>query len=161
MDDFAMAFRAGELINGLTVPFEAKPGEPIEDGVDRRLRGALAVGIFDPQQHFPAAPAGVEPIEQRGARATYMQKARGRGSKACDDGLAHVGRFRRASPGAAPCREGKARAPAAVSWVRVAQKWPRSLRVLPSQRSWRVLADLAHRPRLRQRTQHDGSSNRG
>jgi hypothetical protein len=56
---------------------KAKPGEAIEDRVDCRLRGALPVGILDPQQHFAAAPAGIQPIEQCSARAPDVQEARG------------------------------------------------------------------------------------
>jgi len=89
----AVALGARELINGLTVPIQAEPGEPIEDRLDGGLRGALAVGVLDPQQHFPAASAGIEPVEQRGARPADMQEARGRGGKARDDGLGHVGWF--------------------------------------------------------------------
>src|SRR5262249_14748498 len=87
----AVALGARELVDGLTVPIQAEPGEPIEDGLDRSLRGALAVGVLDPQQHLPAAPAGVEPVEQRRARPPDMQKARWRRSKTRDDGLGHIG----------------------------------------------------------------------
>jgi hypothetical protein len=84
--DLAVPRRARELIDGLAVPVDAEPGEPVENGLDRRLRRALAVGVLDPQQHFSATPACVKPVEQRGARATDMQKAGGRGGKAGDDG---------------------------------------------------------------------------
>src|SRR5260221_9317739 len=86
-----MALGARELVDGLAVPIQAEPGESIEDGLDRSLRGALAVGVLDPQQHLPAAPAGIEPVEQRGARPPDMQKARWRTSKPRDDGPGHVG----------------------------------------------------------------------
>ena len=89
----AVALGARELVDCLVVPIQAEPGKPIEDGLDRSLRGAFAVGVLDPQQHLPAAPAGIEPVEQGGARAADMQEARGRGSKARDDGLGHVGWF--------------------------------------------------------------------
>ena len=75
--DLPVALRARELVDGLAVPIEAKPGEAIEDRIDRRLGGALPVGILDPQEHFAAAPAGIQPIEQRRARPPDVQEARG------------------------------------------------------------------------------------
>ena len=51
-----MARGLAELIDGLAVPIEAEPGQAIEDGVDRRLRRAFAIGVLDPQQHSSAAP---------------------------------------------------------------------------------------------------------
>src|SRR5262245_4148422 len=70
----------------------------MEDGVNRGLRGPLAVGVLDPQQHFSTAPAGVKPVEQGGARSPDMQEARGRGSKAGDNSFVHAGRFATGSP---------------------------------------------------------------
>ena len=64
--------------------------EPVENGVDGGLRGALAVGVLDSQQHLAAAAAGVEPVEQRGARAADMQKTGGRGGETGDDGHSGV-----------------------------------------------------------------------
>ncbi len=87
--DLAVALGVRKLVDGGAIPIEPEPGEPVEDRVDRGLGGSFSVGVLDPQQHFSAAPAGVEPVEQRGARAPDMQEAGGRGSKACDDGLAH------------------------------------------------------------------------
>jgi hypothetical protein len=42
---------------------------------------ALAVGVLDAQQELAAGVAGVEPVEQRRARAADMQEAGGRGGK--------------------------------------------------------------------------------
>jgi len=81
---------ARELVNRFAVPIDAEPGEPVEDGVDRSLRRALAVGVLDPQQHFPAAAAGVKPVEQRRARPADMQEPGRRGGETEND--AHVGR---------------------------------------------------------------------
>ena len=50
-----------------------------------RLRGALAVGVFDAQHHPAAVLLGVKPVEQRRARPADMQKAGGRRSEAGDD----------------------------------------------------------------------------
>ena len=77
------------MVDSCAIPIEPEPGEPVEDRVDGGLGGALPVGILDPQQQFSVPPASIEPIEQRGARSPDMQKACGRGSKTCDDGLAH------------------------------------------------------------------------
>ena len=89
-DDFTVARGAGELIDRLAIPADAEPVEPVEDGVDGGLRRALAVGVLDPQQHLAAAAAGIEPVEQRGARPADMQEAGGRGGEAGDD--AHAAR---------------------------------------------------------------------
>ena len=83
---FAVPGRAGELIDRLAVPVDAEPAQALEDGVDRGLRGALAVGVLDAQQHLAAAAAGVQPVEQRRARAADMQKTGGRGGEAGNDG---------------------------------------------------------------------------
>ena len=126
----AVALGARELVDGLAVPFQAQPGEPIEDGLDRSLRGALAVGVLDPQQHLPAAPAGIEPVEQRGARPPDMQKARWRRSKPRDGGLAHIGWSLRRSASLLPRRPDIGAQEALAAWkarpvvsgLRVAQK---------------------------------------
>ena len=39
------------------------------------------VGIVDAQDHGAAVVAGIEPVEDEGARAPDVQKARGRGRK--------------------------------------------------------------------------------
>ena len=83
--DLGMARGARGLVDDLAVPIEAEPLQPVDDGVDRRLRGALAVGVFDAQHHPAAVLLGVEPVEQRRARAADMQKAGGRRSEAGDD----------------------------------------------------------------------------
>ena len=90
LGDLAVARRARELVDGLAVPVELEPFEPVEDGSDGRFRGALAVGVLDAQQELAAGVARVEPVEQRRARPADMQVAGGRGSKAGDDGFAHV-----------------------------------------------------------------------
>ncbi len=83
---------AGELIDGVTVPGDAQPFQPIEDGIDRSLRGTLAVGILDPQQHLAAPAACVEPVEQGCARAADMEESGRRGGEAGDDRCGHFGR---------------------------------------------------------------------
>ena len=90
---FAMTGRPGELVDGVAVPFDPEPGQPVEDGVDRRPGGALAVGVLDPQQHLSAKAAGIEPIEQRRAASADMQEAGRGGREAGDDGLGHAVRL--------------------------------------------------------------------
>ena len=87
LGDLAMARGAGELEDRLAVPVEPEPAQPVEDGVDRRLGRALAVGVLDPQQHRAAGAARIQPVEQRRAGAADMQEAGGRGGKAGDDGI--------------------------------------------------------------------------
>ncbi len=82
---------AGELIDGVAVPFDPEPGQPIEDRGDRVFGGAFAVGILDPQQHLASAPSRIEPIEQRGARPSDVEEAGGRRCEAGNDGGGHMG----------------------------------------------------------------------
>src|SRR5262245_58495712 len=109
-----------ELIYGLAVPIEPEPGQAIEDGVDRRLRRPFAIGVLDPQQHFAAAPAGIEPVEERRSRPTDVQEARGRRRKTRDDRLGHCRRFdnksKRVKSPSYPHRHRWA-----VTWIRVPQ----------------------------------------
>ena len=94
LGNLAMAFRARELIDGLAIPVELEPAQAIENGEDRAFGGARLVGILDAQQHLAAGVLGIEPIEQRRARAADMQIARGRGRKTRDDLFAHaIGEF--------------------------------------------------------------------
>src|SRR5262249_31266351 len=82
---------AGELVDDVAVPFDPEPGQPVEDRGNRLRGGALAVGVLDSQQH-PASPSSrIEPIEQRGPRAAYMEEAGGRRCEAYNDGGGHMG----------------------------------------------------------------------
>ena len=80
-----MALGALELAHRLAVPVEAEPAQPVENGVDRLRRRALAVGVLDAQQELAADVLGVEPVEQRRARAADVQEAGRRGGEAGDD----------------------------------------------------------------------------
>ena len=84
----AMALDARELADRLAVPFQAEPGKTIDDRLNRRLGRALAVGVLDAQQEPPAEALGVEPVEQRRARAANVQKA-GRGGRKSRHDLGH------------------------------------------------------------------------
>src|ERR1700727_1313208 len=80
-----MALGALELADRLAVPIETEPFQPIENRVHGSLRGALPVGVLDAQQELAAEALGVEPVEQRRARAADMQEAGRRGREAGDD----------------------------------------------------------------------------
>ena len=79
-----MPVGAGKLRDGVAVPVEFQPFQTVEDGGDGGVVVAFAVGVLDAQQEFSAPPLGVQPVEQRGARAADMQIAGGRGRKAHD-----------------------------------------------------------------------------
>ncbi len=66
----------------LLVPAEIEPAQAFEDGIEGRLGVALDVGVVDAQDHRAAVVAGVEPVEDEGARAADVQIARGGGRKA-------------------------------------------------------------------------------
>src|SRR5262249_42934194 len=88
--DLPVSRGAGELEDNLSIPVQPQPRQAIDDGVDRRGRGPLAVRIFDPQKHLAAMPPGVEPIEQGSPAAADVKKAcRGR-SKSGDNFGVHI-----------------------------------------------------------------------
>ncbi len=74
------------MIKRLVVPVEAKPGKAAQNRIDRFLRGAFAIRIFDPQEELAARVPRVKPVEQGRARAPDVQIAGGRGRKT-QDGL--------------------------------------------------------------------------
>ncbi len=103
IDHLAMALGARELADRLAVPVEPEPFEPVEDRRDRGLRRALAVRVLDAQQERSAEAFGVEPVEQRRARAADMQES-GRRRREAGDDLGHEakGSKRRGSKRARP-----------------------------------------------------------
>ena len=64
------------------VPGDPQPAEPVEDDAGVALGAALAVGVLDTKHECAAGVPGVEPVEQRGARAADVQVSRGGGSEA-------------------------------------------------------------------------------
>ncbi len=80
---------ARELEDDFAVPVQPKPCQAIDNGVYGSGCGTLPVGVFDPQQHFSAMAAGIEPVEQSCPAATDMQETGGRGGKTGDDRFAH------------------------------------------------------------------------
>src|SRR5205807_10074986 len=85
-----MARDSRGLVDRLSVPCETEPSQAVENGVDRRLGRALAIGVFDPQQHAAAVRARKQPVEQRGARAADVEKAGGRRREAGNDSLGYA-----------------------------------------------------------------------
>ena len=70
---------------GLTVeliPAELEPMEAFVDGIERSLGVPFDIRIVDAEDHRTAMAASIEPIENKGARATYMKVTCGRGRKA-------------------------------------------------------------------------------
>ncbi len=59
------------------VPGQPEPAEPVEDARHHLVRGALGVGVLDPQDERAAMPTREQPIEQRGTRAAHVQVAGG------------------------------------------------------------------------------------
>src|SRR5690606_2762473 len=88
----AIALHAGGLVDGAFVVVQAQPVHRLEDGVDRGLGAALAVGVLDAQDELPAAAARLQPAVQRGAGTTDVQVAGGAGGEA---GAAGHGGWRR------------------------------------------------------------------
>ena len=65
----------------LFVPVEPQPAQPLKDGLHAGLGVALHVGVVKAQHHGAVVVAGIEPIEDEGARAADVQKAGGRRRK--------------------------------------------------------------------------------
>jgi hypothetical protein len=85
LDNRAVAVGAGILRYRLALPVEAEPGQPVEDGRDRRLGGTRPVGVLDAQQHRAIPALREQPVEQRRARAPDVEEAGGGRGKAGDD----------------------------------------------------------------------------
>ena len=73
--DLGMARGPLELEHRRFVAVEAKPGQAVENRVDRRLGRAGAVGILDTKQILAAVMAGEQPVEQGSARTADMKIA--------------------------------------------------------------------------------------
>jgi hypothetical protein len=63
------------------VPTQAEPFQALKNRVDRSVGVALDVGVVEPQDHRAAIPAGIQPVENKGASAAHMKKSGGRGRK--------------------------------------------------------------------------------
>ena len=73
----AIAFaRAGGVAGERAfVPVKSEPAQAVEDDVHSFLRIARGVGVLDAEDERAAGMAGVEPVEERGARAADVQIA--------------------------------------------------------------------------------------
>jgi hypothetical protein len=67
------------------VPCQAQPAQAVEDDLDGFLGIARGIGVLDAQHERAAGVPGVEPVEQRRARAADVQVARGTGGEANAD----------------------------------------------------------------------------
>ena len=67
---------------------ESEPPHAVENAGDHVGRRALDVGVFDAEDERAAVPAGVEPVEQRRARAADVEIA-GRRRRETDAGAHH------------------------------------------------------------------------
>jgi hypothetical protein len=85
MGDFGVAVCAVELADDFAVVVQTEPSHALQDRGGGFWCGACAICVFDAQQEFAAAAAGVEPVEQGGTGAADVQVAGGRGGKAGDD----------------------------------------------------------------------------
>ena len=83
LDDLGVAVGAfADWKIGLAVPVDAEPAQRLEDLLDVLGRGALAVGVLDPQDELAARAAGEEPVVQCRPRAADVQRAGRRRSEA-------------------------------------------------------------------------------
>ncbi len=82
-DGFGLLAVQGEAFGLLVlfVPVEAQPAQALEDGLDAGFGVALDIGVVEAQDHGSVVVAGIEPIEDKGARAADVQEAGGRGGK--------------------------------------------------------------------------------
>src|SRR5690606_11072799 len=82
LGDLAVTVQALGLIDRALVVVEPEPAHRLEDGVDRRLRAALAVGVLDAQDELAAAPARHQPAVRGGAGPADLPVAGGAGGEA-------------------------------------------------------------------------------
>ncbi len=81
LGDFLIAGNALGLVDRAFVVTQPQPVHRFQDGVDRFLRAALAVGVLDAQHELAAAVACLQPAIQGGAGAADMQVTGGAGSE--------------------------------------------------------------------------------
>src|SRR5205823_4410067 len=76
-----VALEVRALVDDLLVPRQAEPLESLEDRARALFRAARLVGVLDTEEELPAVVLHVQPVEQRGARAAYVEVAGGTGGK--------------------------------------------------------------------------------
>src|SRR5215207_2277218 len=82
LDDLGVPLGAARLEDRLGVPVDPEPPQRLEDLLDVLGRGALAVGVLDPQHQLSPPAAREQPVVERGAGAADVQGAGRRGSEA-------------------------------------------------------------------------------
>ena len=60
------------------VPTEVEPLQAFENRIDGSVGIAFDVGVVEAENHGAAVVAGVEPVENKRARAAHVQKTGGR-----------------------------------------------------------------------------------
>lgn len=70
------------------VPIEPHPRQPLKNGLDRFIGRAALVRVFDTEDKHPLLLASKEPIEQRRANPTDVEKSRWAGRES-DPDLTH------------------------------------------------------------------------
>jgi hypothetical protein len=88
-----MVFLARRRAPRTLVPRKAEPFEVFHQRCGEWLLAALGIGIFDAQHELPAVMVREQPAEQRRARVSEMQRARGAGGETGDDGTWGHGRI--------------------------------------------------------------------
>ncbi len=84
VDGFALALKVRPPIATHLrplVPVEPQPAQAVKDRLACRLGVARLIGVLDAQDKLTTVTAGVEPVEQGGARPADVQVAGGGGSK--------------------------------------------------------------------------------
>ena len=82
---FGMTLRPVCLADGLAVPVQTEPGQPVVDGRHGRFRRTRAVGVLDAQQEAAAMTPREQPVEQGRAGAAHVQMPCRRGSETGHD----------------------------------------------------------------------------
>ena len=57
----------------LLVPIQTQPFQAVENGIERRLRVAIDIGIVDPQYHRAVVAARVQPVENERPGTSNVQ----------------------------------------------------------------------------------------
>src|SRR6185295_5744793 len=99
VDRAALALAVGTVVAALAhavgvralVPIHPQPGHAVIDELQELLAVARLVGVLDPQDERAPGMPGVKPVEQRGAGAADVEKARGTGRET-DTNIGHEGK---------------------------------------------------------------------
>ena len=84
--DLGVAIEVLRLVERPDVGTQLEPLHPVQDDLDRLLRGSFPVGVLDPQHEGAAMLLRVQPREQRRAHAADVEESGGTGSESGLDG---------------------------------------------------------------------------